>query len=254
MKRREAVASGDEFYNTGKRCKWGHDTGRVTKTGVCIGCTKDGVHRAPYVYKPVTEETKAYMREYYQNNKAANRAASIRFMKTDKGKAVRSKTYAKHRTEIRRKSCIAAKRWRLNNPELAKKRNADAYQKKKDIICKYYRDRYEDNKERLKQYQKEYNKLHPEKGAANAYRRIQRIKDAKPKWYETDLVKQLYLKRNELRDLWGMVLHVDHIIPIDHKLVCGLHCWNNLQILEGGLNSSKSNHYDVTQYEYRKTK
>jgi 5-methylcytosine-specific restriction endonuclease McrA len=58
-----------------------------------------------------------------------------------------------------------------------------------------------------------------------------------PLWYNRGMVKKVYQKAKELN------LTVDHVVPIQSSLVCGLHCWHNLQLLDQSANSSKGNHY-----------
>ena len=64
-----------------------------------------------------------------------------------------------------------------------------------------------------------------------------RLQQAVPKWYpqEKDKIKKVYEKAKEL----GFT--VDHIVPLKSDLVCGLHTWANLQLLESSLNSRKRN-------------
>lgn len=53
----------------------------------------------------------------------------------------------------------------------------------------------------------------------------------------------LYIE--ELYDLAGRTgLEVDHVVPITHKKVCGLHVPENLQLLTRHQNAKKSNHFD----------
>ena len=58
-----------------------------------------------------------------------------------------------------------------------------------------------------------------------------------PPWAEKDKIKVVYQKSR----LFGM--NVDHIVPLKHPLVCGLHSWSNLQLLDKGMNSMKGNHF-----------
>ena len=55
-----------------------------------------------------------------------------------------------------------------------------------------------------------------------------------PKWANLEKIKEIYLKRKQ-------GYHVDHIIPLQGKNVCGLHVENNLQCLKAKYNLSKGN-------------
>ena len=65
------------------------------------------------------------------------------------------------------------------------------------------------------------------------------LKNATPSWVDLSKIKTVYNKAKWLESLTGLKYHVDHIIPLNGKNVCGLHCWNNLQILEDSINIKK---------------
>lgn len=67
-----------------------------------------------------------------------------------------------------------------------------------------------------------------------AYRRAA-IRQATPAWVDRTKVLMVYKKARDLG------LTVDHIVPLISSTVCGLHCWENLQLLDKSLNSSKQN-------------
>lgn len=62
-----------------------------------------------------------------------------------------------------------------------------------------------------------------------------------PPWADQTAMHLIYKKRDELNALWGTNLEVDHIVPLQGKTVCGLHCEDNLQLLDKPLNASKNN-------------
>ena len=55
------------------------------------------------------------------------------------------------------------------------------------------------------------------------------------------IVKEAHSLRRLRNQLTGIEWHVDHIIPLHNKLVCGLHIWSNLQVIPKLVNLQKGN-------------
>lgn len=75
--------------------------------------------------------------------------------------------------------------------------------------------------------------------------KLQRI----PKWTtETDLwmMKEIYDLAALRTKLTGVKCHVDHIIPLQGKLVSGLHTPFNMQVIPATENKSKGNRFEVS--------
>ena len=65
--------------------------------------------------------------------------------------------------------------------------------------------------------------------------------EATPVWADGDAILGFYTLANTLSISTGVVHHVDHIVPLNSKLVCGLHCQFNLQVLTSLENLCKGN-------------
>lgn len=74
-------------------------------------------------------------------------------------------------------------------------------------------------------------------------RRKKRTKSMPP-WADKSKIRALYIKARELTKLTGVKHEVDHVIPSNHPLVCGLHVEYNLQILTEEENIKKSNQFN----------
>ena len=115
------------------------------------------------------------------------------------------------------------KRWRENNPEKAKERSRKGNKEWRD-----------NNLERARELQRGY----------DANRRALKM-NAKPIWAKDGYIKLFYrLARIEEKRIGGKV-HVDHIVPLTHPRVCGLHCEDNLQLLTAKQNVTKRNFFDI---------
>lgn len=163
----------------------------------------------------------------------------------------------KYYSENKEKCDIAIKNWELRNPDKKRKHSLSSYyrhhEKKKSLareykkvnslrIKTYMKTWRKENKDAIKKYyddNKEWFK------ALNAQRRL------KMSLYKGNLrkIKSFYEEAVRLTQLTGISFHVDHIIPLNHKLICGLHHENNLQILTAFENTTKSNRF--VPYSYK---
>ena len=137
------------------------------------------------------------------------------------------------------KDCVkeARKIFYRNNKEKVLLRNRD-YVLRHTEQLKLVKKKYAtENKDRLSLYKAQWKKdnaVHV--NVYNAGRRAITRK-ATPIWADKDAMFFIYeeAKRN--------AQHVDHIVPLTNKLVCGLHCEANLQLLSVEDNLAKGNRY-----------
>jgi len=97
----------------------------------------------------------------------------------------------------------------------------------------------------LDRSQRYYKTNKPDFIARAAKRRSRKIK-ATPDWLtETHHreIQEFYWLAQDLKSITGESYHVDHIVPLKGKSVCGLHVPWNLQVLPADLNLSKGNKY-----------
>lgn len=95
------------------------------------------------------------------------------------------------------------------------------------------------NKQKVKDSARSYSKNNRWALLEKDARRRFAKKNAKPSWYECEIesIRNVYKKARELG------FHVDHIVPLQSDIVCGLHCLANLQIMEPSKNQSKGNYW-----------
>jgi hypothetical protein len=66
-----------------------------------------------------------------------------------------------------------------------------------------------------------------------------------PPWADKKAIQSIYIRARQMTKETGVKYEVDHIIPSNHPLVCGLHVESNLQILTENENIKKSNFFII---------
>ena len=193
-------------YFTGKPCKRGHISERNVNQGHCCECNL--LHGRSFD-KKFPEKKAERWANYSKKNplkmKAKNRREHLRLKEKFNGKIPARGTAEKRRER--------SKRYSFENKKLLSKKN------------------------------KEWRERNPEKhNAKEAKRRSLKLK-ATPAWVNYRYITLFYAaaKMEEIRT--GRKVHVDHIVPLKGKNVCGLHCEDNLQLLFASANLSKGNRF-----------
>jgi hypothetical protein len=184
-------------------------------------CTKCGEVKHILEFRPI--KTKAGTRsECILCERASNRA--YHHKNADRRNSESRQYYADHQESLRKRAAD----WRTNNVDQVRIWSAQAYAsdpngaRARNIAWKAA------NKHRVI--------------AAIARRTASKLL-ATPKWASNSKIEEFYFAAQFLSMVTGEWYHVDHIVPLQSKRVCGLHCEANLQVLRGSENRSKSNSY-----------
>jgi hypothetical protein len=126
-----------------------------------------------------------------------------------------------------------AKTWAAANPE-----------KRANILEKSRKANAEDRSA----YNKEWFAKNSDKRAAYEAKRRASILQRTPKWLTEDdfwMIEQAYELAKLRTEMFGFDWHVDHIVPLQGKLVSGLHTPINIQVIEGLENCKKNAKFAV---------
>lgn len=150
-------------------------------------------------------------------------------------------SYCKDCSKIRSAEWYKANRdTQLEKNKLKYKENTEAYRARRKA-------QYAKEKEVAKQKTAEWKRLHKDRvNATKAKRRAFKLK-ATPSWLSEIQLQQIadiYWLAADVSRITGESYHVDHIVPLQGKCVCGLHVPWNLQVLPSSENASKGNSYE----------
>lgn len=80
---------------------------------------------------------------------------------------------------------------------------------------------------------------------AKRSRRTKNAFIAKTEEFNLFVLEEAHILRKNRNKYTGIFWHVDHIIPLQHSLVCGLHFWTNIQVIPAKENWSKNNAFST---------
>lgn len=130
--------------------------------------------------------------------------------------------------------------WQIKNKEKRKEICKRYYQKNKDkhnLLVSNWRNK---NLDRFKAYSKQWKRDNKEKVCLSSKIRNKRVKLATPPWAKKGNIME------EIKKIYSNCkkgFHVDHIVPLKGKNVCGLHLPWNMQIISAKENSKKNNKF-----------
>lgn len=202
-----ALDAKSKYYFTAEACKNGHITIRFTSNRGCVECLKQNSRN---YHQSRLEKNRARCREYAKHNPDGNRRRSNAYYKNlspDKKRELIRSFYDRNQTKIIARS--------------------KAY--------------YEENREEIKVKSREFKKKNRAYfNAINAARYARKLQ-AMPIWADKKSINEIYRQAKEISVKTGILHHVDHIIPLNSSVVCGLHVPANLQILPAIENIKKGN-------------
>lgn len=175
-------------------------------------CVMCALARAEAQRKKNAEATKKYQAQYRIQNKTALRAAG-------------------------------RERWANDKDQInAARRNQTA--EEKEVRAARSRRYYHANKDQVNVRVRSLRPKYRARDNALSNTKKARKINATPAWADMTAIKAIYERAAELG------AHVDHIIPLRSKLVCGLHVETNLRPLSAVDNMKKHNSFNPEDYEW----
>jgi len=157
--------------------------------------------------------------------------------------ALNREWYAKNKEKI----AITHKLYRENNKERNQERHKIYSKENRVKIRDATRARYQENPEKMLSIKHEWIAKNKEYYRARSaeYESVKRctVKQATPVCANKFFMREIYHLAQLRTKCLGIRHSVDHIVPLQSAIVCGLHIENNLRVIQSKANISKGNRF-----------
>lgn len=159
----------------------------------------------------------------------------------EKTREIKRRSYYKNKDKHSGESAIHMRTWRKKNIERDRKNRREWHHKNKAKCALWSKMRYLRNPEKHKlAYRKWVDENRAYVYAKNAERRAG-LGRAMPRWVDRKAIEKFYDEAKRLTLKTGIIHHVDHIYPLTHPWLQGLHVPWNLRVIQASKNTSKNN-------------
>lgn len=185
--------------------------------------------------------------------KGCNSVANAKWVTAnpEKSKAYKDKYHAANREKVNARRVTR----RAENPGEARVREAKYYSEN-TAMAKVANAKYRAaNRDKVKISNAAYSAANPDIGRSNDANRRSRKANATPGWsgeFDDFVLRESFSLARRRAITIGGRWHVDHVVPIAGRLVCGLHVGLNLQVIPARVNFSKGANFNpMTHSEVR---
>lgn len=125
------------------------------------------------------------------------------------------------------------------DPEKKREMGRASYQKRRDAALAYHSKYHAENREVISSRRKAWGRDNPDKVRASSVKYSATKANATPIWADIKAINKIYAECVAVERKTGIPHHVDHIVPLHGKTVCGLHVHWNLRVIPATENMKK---------------